>query len=118
MTEVNVTIELRLPIPAEHRCYADHFPGAPLVPGALLLKWIMELVINHLTTDPRLANQIPSHVHYLKQIKFVAPVLPGDELRVSVTPGTKEQQLTVAAYKGDTLVLKGQMEFTVEPAHD
>ncbi|MDO8342589.1 MAG: hypothetical protein Q7T48_05265 [Cellvibrio sp.] len=100
MTGANTTRELRLPIPREHRCFADHFPGAPLVPGALLLKWIMAL----------LAEAKCGHVNYLKQIKFLAPVQPGDELRICVAPSAVAQTLTVAAYNGEALVLKGQVE--------
>ena len=34
--------EFTLLIPAEHPCYAGHFPGDPLVPGALLAQWVAE----------------------------------------------------------------------------
>ena len=98
MIGANITRELRLPIPNEHRCFADHFPGAPLVPGALLLKWIMAL----------LAGAGYSQVNYVKQIKFLAPLQPGNELRICVTP-TGAQSFAVAAYNGETLVLKGQI---------
>lgn len=100
MTGANTTHELRLPIPHEHRCFADHFPGAPLVPGALLLKWIMGL----------LAKTGCGQVNYLKQIKFLAPVQPGDELRICVIPSAVAQTFAIAVYNGETLVLKGQFE--------
>jgi len=98
MSNAKTTQELRLPIPGAHACFADHFPGAPLVPGALLLKWIIAL----------LANANYGQINYLKQVKFLAPVLPGDELRICITPGAKT--FTVAAYKDETPVLKGQFE--------
>ncbi len=104
MTDANTTRELRLPIPYEHRCFADHFPGAPLVPGALLLKWIMGL----------LAEAGCGQIHYLKQVKFLAPVQPGDDLRICITPGTGALTFAVAAYNDEILVLKGQFE----RAHD
>lgn len=119
MSDVKTTLELHLSIPHAHRCYADHFPGAPLVPGALLLQWIMALLVCQFKTEPSIARplfavQPPSRIHYLKQVKFMTPVLPGDELRLSVTLGTKAQQLVIAAYKGDILVLKGQLECTYD----
>ncbi|MDR7088800.1 hypothetical protein [Cellvibrio fibrivorans] len=98
MTGANTARELHLPIPHEHRCFADHFPGAPLVPGALLLKWIMAL----------LAEAGYKRVNYLKQVKFLAPVQPGDDLRICITPGPGTQTIGAIAYKGETLVLKGQ----------
>lgn len=100
MTSAKTTRELRLPIPSAHACFADHFPGAPLVPGALLLKWILGL----------LAEAGCGQVNYLKQVKFLAPVLPGDELRIAITAGTGAQSFAIAAYQGETLVLKGQFE--------
>lgn len=100
MIGANTPRELRLAIPAGHRCFADHFPGAPLVPGALLLKWILGL----------LAEAGGGQIHYLKQVKFLAPVQPGDDLRICITPGTGALALAVAAYKGEILVLKGQFE--------
>ncbi|QEI10850.1 hypothetical protein [Cellvibrio japonicus] len=93
-------IELHLPVPQDHPCFADHFPGAPLVPGALLLKWIMAL----------LAKVHSGRINYLKQIKFLAPVQPGDELRIHLTlPATPGPTMAIAAYRGETLVLKGQL---------
>jgi 3-hydroxyacyl-[acyl-carrier-protein] dehydratase len=104
MSDAKTTRELCLSIPHTHRCFADHFPGAPLVPGALLLKWIMALLADQLRADQ------PGRIHYLKQVKFLAPVLPGDELLLSVTSTASAQQLSVAAHVGETLVLKGQFE--------
>lgn len=98
--DASTTRELRLPIPAEHRCYADHFPGAPLVPGALLLKWIMAL----------LAEAGYGQINYLKQVKFLAPVLPGADLRICITAKADAQTCSVAVYCAETLVLKGQFE--------
>lgn len=104
MTSAKTTRELSLAIPGEHRCYADHFPGAPLVPGALLLKWIMRC----------LSEAGYGQIRYLKQVKFLAPVRPAADLRLNVTSGTSPQTLSVTLYEGDTLVLKGQFEC----AHD
>jgi 3-hydroxyacyl-[acyl-carrier-protein] dehydratase len=98
MTGTNTLRELHLPIPHEHRCFADHFPGVPLVPGALLLKWIMKL----------LTEAGCSKINYLKQVKFLAPVQPGMNLRLCITFGTGVQ--TFSAYNDETLVLKGQFE--------
>lgn len=92
--------ESYLPIPWEHPCFPDHFPGAPLVPGALLLKWIAAL----------LAEQRQLKVNYIKQVKFLAPVKPGDRVRLSFTTGKGMQQLGVDAYVGEMHVLKGQFE--------
>jgi 3-hydroxyacyl-[acyl-carrier-protein] dehydratase len=100
MSNASQISELHLPIPQEHGCFPDHFPGAPLVPGALLLKWIMELLAEHRHLQ----------VQYIKQVKFLAPVKPGDQVRLCLGAGKRAQQLGVDAYVGETLVLKGQFE--------
>ena len=100
MTSASPSRELQLCIPREHRCFADHFPGAPLVPGALLLQWILNL----------LADSHCGQVNYLKQVKFLAPVLPGDNLQIRVSCPADERQVSVSVYKNETLVLKGQFE--------
>lgn len=95
---------LQLHIPINHACFADHFPGAPLVPGALLLKWIMALI----------ANEYDCQINYLKQIKFLSIVRPGDVVQLHITPGNSAQQFTLDAYLDETLIIKGQFEC----AHD
>lgn len=104
MTSVNTATELLLPIPLEHRSFPDHFPGAPLVPGALLLKWILAL----------LADQKYLDIRYIKQVKFLAPVQPGDQVRLCLLAGKRSHQLGIDAYVGATLVLKGQFEGDAE----
>lgn len=100
MTSANTTAELHLAIPFEHRSFPDHFPGAPLVPGALLLKWILAV----------LADQQHFNIRYIKQVKFLAPVQPGDQVRLCLVSGKHAHQLGIDAYVGETLVLKGQFE--------
>lgn len=104
MTGTKVTRELHLSIPAGHRCFTDHFPGAPLVPGALLLKWLMAL----------LADNGYGQTRYLKQIKFLAPVYPGDNLRVCITGIADALQFSITVYREEALALKGQIECSHE----
>lgn len=104
MTSANTPNELHLQVPLEHRSFPDHFPGAPLVPGALLLKWILAL----------LAGQQHRHIRYIKQVKFLAPVQPGDQVRLCLIAGKQSHQLGIDAYVDETLVLKGQFESHAE----
>ena len=59
--------EVRL-IP-ESPIYKAHFPGYPITPGVTLLQIALELMGKKLRSA--------------KEIKFVAPVLPGDGIEVS-----------------------------------
>lgn len=91
--------EIELTIPIEHDSFPDHFPGAPLVPGALLLKWILK----------SLSENQAVQVHYIKQVKFLAPVKPGDRVKLNVIR-SKNVQLAIDAYVDEIPVLKGLFE--------
>lgn len=62
---------IELEVPAAHPCYADHFPGDPLVPGALLLQWI----------EARLREVLPGlAIGEIRSAKFFQAVRPGVKL--------------------------------------
>ena len=90
-------------IPRDHPSAAGHFPGNPIVPGALLLSEVMhawEIVI-----------AAPLEMTTLKVAKFLSPTLPGDTVRIqfeSVAPSTVKFQCSV----NGTAVLTGSFDFT------
>lgn len=92
--------ELLLLVPSEHACYADHFPGNPLVPGALLLKWILA----------RLEREFNCKVSNLKNIKFLAPVKPADTLKIIMIGDRTTAQLSFNIFVLSTQVIKGSIE--------
>lgn len=62
-----------LHVPAEHPTYAGHFPGNPVVPGALLLGWLQDR-----------AEQLAAvQVIEVASIKFIAEVKPGAKLTLA-----------------------------------
>ncbi len=95
---------LTLQVPSDHACYADHFPGNPLVPGALLLKWII------------LQIEVKFHcdVVQLKHIKFLAIVKPNDLLTTQVTSALNAPSISISVFRDQTLVLKGTLECTLK----
>ena len=63
-----------LTISADHPALAGHFPGAPILPGVLLL----DETLHALHGDQSLA-----HTHWrIGRAKFLKPVRPGDTLLV------------------------------------
>lgn len=69
MTASAMQHSMALDIPVAHSCFADHFPGRPIVPGALLLQWLCE----------RLEAQYPGRrVALVVTMKFLATLAPGD----------------------------------------
>lgn len=82
----------RFSVPADHPCLPGHFPGAPLVPGVLLLQAAIDLL---------LARHPGRRLAGLPSVRFLAPVLPGQSVRVAGTPGN-----------GGRIQLEGRVEAT------
>ncbi|MBS0590768.1 MAG: hydroxymyristoyl-ACP dehydratase [Proteobacteria bacterium] len=62
-------IATRFCIDASHPALPGHFPGRPVVPGVLLLDRVAAAI----------ERDFVAHVAGLPQIKFLAPLLPGEE---------------------------------------
>ena len=65
-----------LRIPHDHPSLAGHFPGQPVAPGVLLLDRIVAAAETWLGT--------PVTVRSLPQVKFIAPLLPGEEAELEL----------------------------------
>lgn len=100
-SNMQTNIQFQITIPKTHACYEDHFPGDTLVPGALLLKWILR----------DLESRINSKIIHIKAIKFLSSVRPQDVMQITVrASGSKPGVLLLESSVGDLLVLKGQVE--------
>lgn len=81
---------LILRITADHPTAAGHFPGNPILPGALLLAEILRAIAADRGDEVSPCN--------IKSAKFLLPVRPGDDVEIdySVTErGTIEFQCAV-----------------------
>jgi len=74
-------VQLAHAVPLDHPAFAGHFPGQPLLPGALILAEMMEAV----QRVPALAARLGSHPT-LAAAKFLAPVRPGSTLSIELQP--------------------------------
>ena len=66
--------ECTFTIAADHPALAGHFPGAPVVPGVVLLDHVMKHVDAWRADGARVTE--------LKQVKFHTPLLPGERADV------------------------------------
>jgi acyl-CoA synthetase (AMP-forming)/AMP-acid ligase II len=71
-------VEVETSIPSDHPALAGHFPGNPVVPGAVLLDELVEAV-------SREFGWVPGPLRIIAA-KFIRPVRPGERLLMRLTP--------------------------------
>ena len=95
--------------------FMGHFPDAPIMPGVLIIECCAQL--SSLVFDTDAAN--PDVIYVLLKVdnfKFVKPVIPGDQLVITVTKTKIMGPLAVfdAVVKvNDEIRSKGTMTFTM-----
>jgi 3-hydroxymyristoyl/3-hydroxydecanoyl-(acyl carrier protein) dehydratase len=85
-------------IPADHPALPGHFPGRPIVPGVLLLDAVLQAVAATGRNPPT----------RLLRAKFPAPVLPGEEVEVTLAP-RGEDRLSFTCRRAGHTVLLGEL---------
>jgi 3-hydroxymyristoyl/3-hydroxydecanoyl-(acyl carrier protein) dehydratase len=101
-------LDAGLPIADDHPACDGHFPGQPLLPGAMLLS----LVLEALALRPELATAL-GPTPGIANVKFLAAVRPGQRLRVRFA-GATANALGFEAFAvddGETAILaaRGQL---------
>jgi 3-hydroxyacyl-[acyl-carrier-protein] dehydratase len=67
-----------MPFDAGHPVFAGHFPGHPIVPGAMLLDWAQAAI----------EAQLGLSLQALAEAKFHSPATPADSLELDFEVGT------------------------------
>ncbi len=99
-----MTQSLSLDFAVDHPAGPGHFPGNPIIPGALLLDRVIRSIAA--------AKDIAASPCQIKSAKFIHPVRPGDTVTVVWT--TQNEQIAFAC-DTDTRVLTGTVAFMDAP---
>jgi 3-hydroxyacyl-[acyl-carrier-protein] dehydratase len=99
------SIEIEQPIDANLPAFEGHFPAAPVLPGAMLLALVLRAVAGQ-PAWARKAGPTP----YVPQIKFLAPVGPGQMLHIRLDDAARTIAFSVRC--ADTIVARGQIQAT------
>src|SRR5512141_3296613 len=68
--------------------FQGHFPGAPLMPGVLMIETLAQVATILLTESGSAADRASRpYLRGVDRAKFRLPVVPGDRLRLEVTMG-------------------------------
>ena len=81
LAEDGTPVRLVHTVPVDHPAFAGHFPGQPLLPGALVLAEVQEAIRR---VPALLARLGPNPT--LAAAKFLAPVRPGAVLVIELNP--------------------------------
>ena len=106
------TVRLTREVPQDHPCFPGHFPGQPLLPGALILAEVREAIarvpalVTRLGAEPTLAAA-----------KFLAPVGPGATLAIELQPESGATGgVRFEVRSGDVLAASGRWTRPLERA--
>ena len=72
-----------LRIAPDHPAFAGHFPGAPIVPGVVLLDAAVHAAMQSVRASTSGGAETPSPVCQISSVKFLSPVGPGETLTIS-----------------------------------
>jgi len=97
--------------------FVGHFPEEKVMPGVLIIEAMAQAGCIYFYYSRNLQGK--SLIYYLAKVsaKFIAPVVPGDQLRIEVTTVklmSKAGFLKTKAYVGEKLVVDAEIGFGVK----
>lgn len=98
--------------------FQGHFPGAPLMPGVLMLESLVQVAAILLLAREEASPNTRVYLRGVNDAKFRKQVVPGDRLRLEVVLGRRRASLARAqatAYLGDQVVAECQLLLGVLP---
>lgn len=101
MTELNLSVT----IAHDHPSLPGHFPGRPIVPGVVLI----DEVILAAERQAALANFFASGQFDITACKFLAPVVPGAHLTLTLVHDDAGKSLSFKLLQADQLVASGSL---------
>ena len=96
--------------------FQGHFPGAPLMPGVLMIETLAQVATILLTQSGGDGAPSRAYLRGVDNAKFRLPVVPGDRLRLEVTMGARRARLARAhgrAFIGENIAAEADLLFGV-----
>src|SRR4051812_47751026 len=96
--------------------FQGHFPGAPLMPGVLMLETLTQVATILLVERDGLRPTDRVYLRGVNDAKFRRGVVPGDRLRLEIVLSRRRQALArvqASAFVGDQLVAEAELLLAV-----
>lgn len=74
-------------VPADHAVFRGHFPGMPLVPGVMLLEWVLREAAARLKLEPCALRIV--------ETKFFHPLNPDQQADLYFVPGARRHAFRI-----------------------
>jgi 3-hydroxyacyl-[acyl-carrier-protein] dehydratase len=101
---MKMTFETSCVIPADHPSLAGHFPGAPIVPGVVVLDEVVAAL-----TEQRKGSQLIG----IPFVKFLAPIEPGQSFTIVFDAGERPgNQIDFCCRVEGRVVVEGRLEIS------
>lgn len=105
-------------IKANEPFFKGHFPGKPIMPGVLIVEAMAQAsIILYYLCRPEIAKTHPNYYLGKVEVKFLAPVLPGDKLILeanNVKIIDNAGVVDTLARVGDKIVAKARLVFGIK----
>lgn len=101
--------------------FQGHFPGAPLMPGVLMIEALSQAATVMLAERAGVPASACAYLRRVENAKFRRQVVPGDRLRLEVMVGRERLPIVKvhgAAYVGEQVVAEADLSFRVEVRPD
>jgi 3-hydroxyacyl-[acyl-carrier-protein] dehydratase len=94
--------EVRRVVRADHPTLPGHFPGAPIVPGVVILDEVLEALI-----EWRERSQLTG----IRTVKFLAPLRPEQPFTISFSADNERAgEVTFCCRAEDRVIVEGRLE--------
>ncbi len=90
-------------VAADHPIFAGHFPGRPIVPGVMLLEWVLAEVSLALGRAPAAVR--------VREAKFFLPLEPGQRAQLHVDAAGTTTRCAFDIRREATVIARGILEW-------